>query len=150
MMILKPGTLPTARRLLLLAPSLIKNLPGVFQIVFSSITAVRGYTWNLLRQFNSWESLSLTTAWHVAQGQNIHLVHFSSRNSPGYPKKRDITFKFRSFLNFAKSSKNSTRLFKWKNHQGDSSVKGHTIKTLVKQKKTHFSLFFNLIRETKS
>ena len=52
-MILKPGTLPTTRRLLLLASSLIKNLPGVFQVVFFSITVVRGYTWNLLRQFNS-------------------------------------------------------------------------------------------------
>ena len=53
MMILKPGVLPTTRRLLLLAPSLTKNLPGVFQAVFFSITVARGCTWNLLRQFNS-------------------------------------------------------------------------------------------------
>ena len=52
-MILTPGTLPTTRRLLLLAPSLVKNLPGVFQTVFFSITVVRGCTWNLLRRFNS-------------------------------------------------------------------------------------------------
>ena len=53
MMILKPGALPTTRRLLLLASSLSRNLPGVFQAVFFSITVVRSCTWNLLRQFNS-------------------------------------------------------------------------------------------------
>ena len=83
----------------------------------------------------------------MAQGHKIDLDHFSSRNSPGCPKKVDITFKFCSFSNFEKSSKNPTRLLKWKNHQKDASVKGHTIKTLVKaQKKIHFSLFCNLIR----
>ena len=88
---------------------------------------------------------------NMAQGQKINLVHFSSRNSLGRPKKRDITFKFRSFLNFEKSSKNSTRLLKCKNHQNGASVKGYTIKTLVKaQKKIHFSSFCNLIREIKS
>ena len=51
----------------------------------------------------------------MAQGQKINLAHFSSRNSLGCAKKRDITFKFRSFLNFEKSSKNSTRLLQWKN-----------------------------------
>ena len=87
----------------------------------------------------------------MAQGHKIDPDHFWSRNSLGCPKKRDITFKFRSFSNFEKSSKNSTRLLKWKNHQNDASVKGHTIKTLVKaQKKIHFSLFCNLIREIKS
>ena len=87
----------------------------------------------------------------MAQGQKINLAHFSSRNSLGCAKKRDITFKFRSFLNFEKSSKNSTRLLQWKNHQNDASVKGHTIKTLVKaQKKIHFSLFCNLIREIRA
>ena len=87
----------------------------------------------------------------MAQGQKINQVHFSPRNSLGCPKKRDITFKFRSFLNFEKTSKNSTRLLKKKNHQNDASVKGHTIKTLVKvQKKIHCSLFSNLIREVKS
>ena len=87
----------------------------------------------------------------MAQGPKIDPDHFSSRNSLGCPKKRDITFKFRSFLNFEKSSKNFTRLLKWKNHQNGASVKGYTIKTLVKaQKKIHFSLFCNLIREIKS
>ena len=87
----------------------------------------------------------------MAQGQKIDPDHFSSRNSLGCPKKRDITFKFCSFSNFEKSSKNSTRLLKSKNHQNDASVKGHRIKTLVKaQKKMHFSLFRNLIREIKS
>ena len=76
--------------------------------------------------------------------------HFSSRNSLGCPKKREITFKFRSFSNFKKSSKNSTRLLKRKNHQSDASLKGHTIKTLVKaQKKIHFCWFCNLIGEVK-
>ena len=60
MMILKPGTLPTTRRLLLLALSLIKNLPAVFQTVFFSITVVRGCTWNLLRQFNSQPGFHVT------------------------------------------------------------------------------------------
>ena len=56
--------------------------------------------------------------------------------------------KFCSFLNFEKSSKNSTRLLKWKNHQNDASVKGHTIKTVVKaQKKIHFSLFCKFSQE---
>ena len=87
----------------------------------------------------------------MAQGPKIDPDHFWSRNSLGCAKKRDITFKFRSFLNFEESSKNSTRLLQWKNHQNDASVKGHTIKTLVKaQKKIHFSLFCNLIREIKS
>ena len=36
----------------------------------------------------------------MAQGQKVNLAHFSSRNSLGCAKKRDITFKFRSFLNF--------------------------------------------------
>ena len=55
MMILKPVALPTTRLLLSLAPSLTKNLPGVFQAVFFSITVIRyrGCNWNLLRQFNS-------------------------------------------------------------------------------------------------
>ena len=80
-----------------------------------------------------------------------HCVTCGSRNSLGCLKKRDITFKFCSFLNFEKSSKNSTRLLKWKNHQNDASVKGHTIKILVKaQKKIRFSMFCNLIREIES
>ena len=87
----------------------------------------------------------------MAQGHKIDPDHFSSRNSLGCPKKRELTFKFRSFSNFEKSSKNSIGLLKRKNHQSDASVKGHTIKTLVKaQKKIHFSLFCNLIREIKS
>ena len=68
----------------------------------------------------------------MAQGPKIDPDHFWSRNSLGCPKKRDITFKFRSFLNFEKSSKNPTRLLQWKNHQNNASVKGHTIETLVK------------------
>ena len=99
----------------------------------------------LLAAQNYYERLSVRTASHcenMAQGHKINPDHFSSRNSLACPKKRDITFKFRSFLNFEKSSKNSTRLLKWKNHQTDASVKGHTIKTLLKaQKKIHFSLF---------
>ena len=83
----------------------------------------------------------------MAQGHKIDLDNFSSRNSLGCPKKRDITFKFWIVSNFEKNSKNSTRLMKRKNHQNDASVKGHRIKTLVKaQKKIHFSLFCNLIR----
>ena len=81
----------------------------------------------------------------------IELNASQHRLHPGCPKKRDVTFKFRSFSNFEKSSKNSTRLLKWKNHQSDASVKGHTIKTLVKaQKEIHFSLFCKLIRGIKS
>ena len=87
----------------------------------------------------------------MAQGQIIDTAHFSSRNSLGCPKKRDITLKFRSFFNSDKSSKNSARLLKRKNHQNEASVKGHTIKTLIKaQKDIHFSLFCSLIREIKS
>ena len=75
----------------------------------------------------------------MTHGHKIDPDHFSSRKSLGCPKKRDITFNFHSFSNFEKSLQN------------DASVKGHTIKTLVKaQKKKHFSLFCYLIREIKS
>ena len=87
----------------------------------------------------------------MAQGHKIDPDYFLSRNRLGCPKKRDISLKFNSFSNFEKSLKNSTQLLKRKNHQSDDLVKDHTIKTLVKaQKKKHFALFCNLIREIKS
>ena len=79
---------------------------------------------------------------------NLHICGIHLLN----PYKTVVShLKFHSSLNFKKSSKNSTRLLKCKNHQNDALVKGHTIKTLMKaQKKIHFSLFCNLIRERKS
>ena len=84
----------------------------------------------------------------MAQGQKINLVHFSSRNSLGCLKKRDITFKFCSF--FKEKLEKLHMSPEVEKLQNDASVKDHIIKTLVKaQKKIHFSLFCYLIREIK-
>ena len=90
--------------------------------------------------------LRATPCQNMTQDHDIDPDHFSWTST-----KRDITLKFWSSSNLEKGSTNSRRSLTWNNHQNDVSAEGHNMKTLVKvQKKIHFSLFCNMIREIKS
>ena len=88
----------------------------------------------------------------MAQAHKIDPDHFSSRISLGCPKKRNITFKFRSFFEFREKLENLHTA-----PEVEKSLKRRLSKGSYNQnsregakENTLFFFFFNLIRETKS